>query len=242
MRSRLRDFFVSKYLLRTDDVFEVARILLLYRFMLAFCIIFMLPVVADYSLGMYKALVLHSIDFALIVVMLFLLRPAWSLDGVTMFFFAVAFISNLLAFMMLNPERIDTTAVLWSTFFLALSLILLRGWARAVYCLFLGWLPLAYVMLNIRLQGALTIPALVERDMGESPILLSVIPIFLLVFAIWSNSSTIETARRTITGQKRQIEERNKEITDSIQYAKRIQQSLLPTEKYLDRLLRDKNE
>jgi tetratricopeptide (TPR) repeat protein len=38
--------------------------------------------------------------------------------------------------------------------------------------------------------------------------------------------------------QKSQIEEQKKEIIDSIHYAKRIQQSLLPTEKYLERIMK----
>jgi adenylate cyclase len=45
-----------------------------------------------------------------------------------------------------------------------------------------------------------------------------------------------------IRKQKEEIEEKNKDITDSIHYARRIQQSLMPTEKYilkhLDRLKR----
>jgi len=34
-------------------------------------------------------------------------------------------------------------------------------------------------------------------------------------------------------------EEKNKDIVDSIHYAKRIQQSLMPTEKYLERNLKE---
>jgi tetratricopeptide (TPR) repeat protein len=37
--------------------------------------------------------------------------------------------------------------------------------------------------------------------------------------------------------QKKLIEEKNREITDSIKYAKRIQGSVLPTEKYIERIL-----
>ena len=46
-----------------------------------------------------------------------------------------------------------------------------------------------------------------------------------------------EVTERTaeIVQQKNIIEEKNKDITASIQYAKRIQQSLLPTEKYIAR-------
>jgi len=37
--------------------------------------------------------------------------------------------------------------------------------------------------------------------------------------------------------QNKLIEQKNKEITDSIEYAKRIQRSVLPTEKYIGRIL-----
>jgi len=41
-----------------------------------------------------------------------------------------------------------------------------------------------------------------------------------------------------VTNKNIILEEKNKNITDSIHYAKRIQQSLLPTEKYIDRSLK----
>ncbi len=36
------------------------------------------------------------------------------------------------------------------------------------------------------------------------------------------------------------IEEKNKDILDSIKYARRIQTSLLPTEKYIERIINNK--
>ena len=39
--------------------------------------------------------------------------------------------------------------------------------------------------------------------------------------------------------QKEIVEEKQKEILDSIRYAKRIQQSLLPTEKYIDKKFKE---
>ena len=45
----------------------------------------------------------------------------------------------------------------------------------------------------------------------------------------------IERKNRETEHQKAIIEVKNKDIMDSIRYAKRIQQSLLPTEKYIDR-------
>ena len=44
-----------------------------------------------------------------------------------------------------------------------------------------------------------------------------------------------QKANEIISAQKLLVEEKQKEILDSIQYAKRIQESLLPTEKYIDK-------
>jgi tetratricopeptide (TPR) repeat protein len=52
----------------------------------------------------------------------------------------------------------------------------------------------------------------------------------------------IEIKNKETEEQKQIIEEKNKEILDSIHYAKRIQTSLLPTEKYIERVLNGKNK
>ncbi len=50
----------------------------------------------------------------------------------------------------------------------------------------------------------------------------------------------IEEQKNTVEDQKRLVEEKQKEVLDSIRYAKRIQQSLLPSEKYIHRNLNQK--
>jgi tetratricopeptide (TPR) repeat protein len=47
-----------------------------------------------------------------------------------------------------------------------------------------------------------------------------------------------KSANKELTEQKKIIEDKNKEITDSIHYAKRIQSTLLPKEKYIDKILK----
>jgi uncharacterized protein HemX len=72
-----------------------------------------------------------------------------------------------------------------------------------------------------------------------------------LVFFVYRNLQQSKKANRIIAAQKRQVEEqkaiteqqkllveeKQKEIVDSIRYAKNIQQSLFPTEKYIERSL-----
>ncbi len=51
--------------------------------------------------------------------------------------------------------------------------------------------------------------------------------------------NVIEEQKTLVETQKHIVDEKQKEILDSIRYAKRIQQSLLPTEKYIYRILKN---
>ena len=135
--------------------------------------------------------------------------------------------------------KLDAIAVLWSVFFLALSALLQRGRMRIMFCFFLGWVPMLYVLINIQLKGALTVDFLFEKNAPpEPPVFLMFLPIILLISAMWSHASTIQKARETITLQKKLIEAKNIEMTDSLRYAKRIQNSLMPSDKLMSILMK----
>ncbi|MEW6468112.1 MAG: tetratricopeptide repeat protein [Bacteroidota bacterium] len=59
----------------------------------------------------------------------------------------------------------------------------------------------------------------------------------LLAFFIYRGYREKQKANEVITRQKALVEEKQREILDSIHYARRIQQSLLPSEKYIGRAL-----
>ncbi|MEW6469096.1 MAG: tetratricopeptide repeat protein [Bacteroidota bacterium] len=61
--------------------------------------------------------------------------------------------------------------------------------------------------------------------------------VLVLAFYIYSSYRQKQKANIEISMQKQVIEEKNKSITDSITYARRIQSSLLPSEKYIERSL-----
>jgi len=64
--------------------------------------------------------------------------------------------------------------------------------------------------------------------------------LLVLLFAIFAYRSFLQKRKANIeiTRQKHLIEEKQKEILDSIRYAKRIQSSLMPREKYIEQALR----
>ncbi|MEO6302193.1 MAG: hypothetical protein ABIP51_03365, partial [Bacteroidia bacterium] len=69
--------------------------------------------------------------------------------------------------------------------------------------------------------------------------------LLIIVIFSWRNKQKANKAlaekNAEIHLQKEIIEEKQKEVMDSIRYAKRIQQSLLPTEKYIARNLKQKD-
>jgi hypothetical protein len=233
----LRNYFIGNFLKRTDDVFEQARAIMLYQFSLAFLIIFMLPLGTDIIMEYHKGTILHSIDTILIFHFLFLLRKTTNLDHLINYFFALCNLSSLFAFMIFNPMRIDPLGMTWLFSFVTLSALMQKGITRIVYCCFFVWIPAIYAFTNIKMDGALTIKILEQAGAENPPAFLMLIPISLSVYAIWSHTGTIKQAKETITHQKQLIEEKNKDITDSIIYAKRIQQSLLPQESYIEKTL-----
>jgi hypothetical protein len=66
---------------------------------------------------------------------------------------------------------------------------------------------------------------------------LAIIPLFLNISLISEFVKARQKAEKQLSEQKKLIEEKQKEILDSIRYARRIQRSLLPTEKYISRAI-----
>jgi hypothetical protein len=71
--------------------------------------------------------------------------------------------------------------------------------------------------------------------------LMGVLACIVAIFFIIRSNILRKEANKKLAEQKHEIEEKNKEITDSIRYAKRIQQAHLPTDKYLSSKIKTKD-
>jgi hypothetical protein len=232
---RLTDYFLADILKSTDDAFEQARAILLFRLSIMFAIIFFLPLVTDFILGYEKAAVIHTLAFIMLLLMPFIIKKQHNIERSVNLLFSICIFVSAVVFMMLNPTTLDTIGISWIIFFLILSALLQRGKIRILFCCFLIWLPVFYILINKQLNGALTWEFIQQKGAEEPPIFLMFIPILLSIYAVWTNTTTIQQAKQTITEQKQMLDEKNKDILDSIRYAKRIQNSLLPSEQYLDK-------
>lgn len=233
--NKIANYFIGDILKSTEDVFEQARAILLLRLNIMFAIIFVLPLVADFVLGYEVAAVLHCFAFIMLLTMPFIIRAQKDINKSINLFFGITFLITFLAGMILNPHTVDPIAIAWSILFLMLSTLMQRGKMRILFACFLLWFPVMYVIFNIMLGGVLTVKLLEQKGAESPPIFLLFFPIVLAVYTIWTHASTIQQAKETIIIQKQLIAEKNRDIIDSIQYAQRIQNSLLPTERYIDK-------
>lgn len=232
---RINDYFIGELLSKTEDAFEHARIHFMLRLAFIFTILFSFPVIFDYLLGYEKAVILHSVGFLGIILMPWIIKKQQNIDKTINLFFSIGCFVEIGTTMMINPEKIDPMVISWAMFFMILSALIQRGKVRLLFSCFLFWLPIIYLILNISLKGQLNVNWIIQEGAENPPIVLMFFPIILSIYSIWSHTITIGEAQQTIIEQKHIIEEKNKDITDSIQYAKRIQNSLLPTEKYIDK-------
>ncbi len=81
-----------------------------------------------------------------------------------------------------------------------------------------------------------------QRNIIIISIVLGLILTFVFALFIYRSLKQKQKANLLLEEKNHIIGEKNKDIMDSIHYAKRIQSSLLPTQKYIDRILNKKNK
>ncbi|MBK9282794.1 MAG: SpoIIE family protein phosphatase [Sphingobacteriaceae bacterium] len=237
--NKIRNYFLKDLLAKSNDPFEIANTLLLFRLVIFFIVCFSLPILSDYILGYYKAMVLHVLALLAMCTFPFILKKQQNTNRSVNTFFIVASVISTLTYMVFANNSVDAINMGWLSFFVLLSIILQKGWVRILFCFFINWIPIIYLVINHQLNGALNVPFLLEETASDPPIVLALIPLMLIVYSVWDKTNTIEKAQQTISYQKKIIDEKNKDIIDSIQYAKRLQEALLPSTSDIENALTD---
>ena len=88
---------------------------------------------------------------------------------------------------------------------------------------------------RIKLETILSVEKEKRNTIFLFVLLGGIIFLSIFVFQLYKSNSNKKKANALILLQKDALGSKQKEIIDSIQYAKRIQESLLPTEKYIER-------
>ncbi|HRH11055.1 MAG TPA: hypothetical protein PLU73_06055 [Bacteroidia bacterium] len=79
-----------------------------------------------------------------------------------------------------------------------------------------------------------------KNELIRTSLLIIVLIIGVFSFLLYKRFKLTQTQNELITKQKQLVEEKQNEILSSIHYAQRIQRSLLPTDKFIERIFNKK--
>ncbi|MBC7865679.1 MAG: hypothetical protein IAF38_22075 [Bacteroidia bacterium] len=226
---KLRNWFIGDVLAKTEDVFVRAKIELLYSFTTLFCVL---------GLTFYLYLFLNDFHYHFYLISVavitlgsvpFILKFSGSLKlASNWFIIQQALISVISAFIQRGAPAMN--GGLWLMVAILFAFFLynrLGGIIITFIFLVLGSLPSVF-------KDFYFVP---EKEHLPDTAVVFLMPLILNIFVVWKYIKTREDAQKKINDQKDELEARNKEVLDSIHYAKRIQNSLMTNEKYIDRVL-----
>jgi hypothetical protein len=232
---KLRLYFIGGALAKNDDVFEQVKAEVLYNFT-AFFIITNIPYLFVQMQNFVHACMGISTLGALIMVLV-IIKKTNSIKKASYFFLINFFIQDV-GHYIINNGNMNEQGILYAVLFALCGYLLLdKMWGNivAIFIVFLFIIGLINQLNNLILWK---VPMEVMED-SAAPALkfLSLIPIFLIITLIKEFVKARKKAEGQLSERKKIIEEKQKEIMDSFRYARRIQRSLLPNEKYISKNL-----
>ncbi|MDZ4664445.1 MAG: hypothetical protein SGJ15_06175 [Bacteroidota bacterium] len=232
--NKLKQWFIGDYLAKTDDVFERSKIELLYNYSISFWILgtsfYISAIVRGYT---YHAAVLTFAVIALLIIP-FILKYKQSVKAASLWYvIQQTIVSN--GESIIQQHRPDITSGLWIMTFVLFAFFLFgRKWGIIIF-----------LIVNIisgtavALSKNLVISA--SQQYQGSPIEV-LVPLFLNIIIVWQFIKTRSDAEEHIKQQSlllesksKELETKNHDVRDSINYAKRIQYAVLPSEETIQR-------
>lgn len=233
----MRNWFIGHHLNATSDEFERAKITLLFNFTFFFWLIaigFIGKLVGD---GLFWQVYITSFGlFGLCVVLLAIRFSKNYLTAAWMFLCLQIIMEIGNTILMEGHQSFVGTAftlcnLMWAFFVLGRKGgLILAGFA----VIMIVWRGL-HDFIDVDLMP-LEVP---PEQMLKEDIFVAFVPFSLCFYILWQYSKSSSSAQVEIKEQRHHLTEKNREITDSINYAKKIQTSILPPDEYVKKLLPD---
>jgi hypothetical protein len=239
---KLQRYFIGGALAKTDDVFEQAKAEVLFNFTFFF-LLSNLPYLFV-GLDQFVHFAMGASTILALLLVLIVIKRTNNIKYAT-YFFLVNFTIQDFGHYFINNGRMAEQGMLFSLLFILCGFLLLdRKWGTGI-----GIFTVAIVILGIYNQNNDFVVWKVPPEISDPQEIgglkyLAIIPMFLNAYLISEFVKARQKAEKQISEQKTLVEEKQKEILDSIRYAKRIQNSQLPPisyiEKELNRLKKEK--
>jgi serine phosphatase RsbU (regulator of sigma subunit) len=223
---KIHNWFIGGYLAKTDNVFDRAKLNLLYSLLLFYIadhIFFLGNLIPKHY---YYHGILISTATLTYIVLLYMLRRNKDFTLIAKVVFYQGIITGTLSYIV-QQSRMDYIGEFWMLVSILTTFFTLNkryGFTMAG----IWFLQIVYCSLNDLYGGKLILWHIPPDQILPQAPLFVLIPYFLCVYIIYQFVRTRSLAEVDIQQQKKLIELKNTEITDSINYALRIQQAQLP--------------
>ena len=236
MIRRIRNYFILHRINSTEDVFEKAKINLVYDFTF-FMSVLALPFIIQLWINhYYYHLLINIFEISVLILIYVLFRSNISTRRIAIVFVIMDSIMSA-GSLILQNGNFDIQATLWSILLIIYTFLLLgKKWGLGIVAfiilLFAGCTDLTGngALLNFGLDSSQVVPTAV-------PFL--IFPLLLNTYIITTFINTHISAEKIILLQKNQLEEQKTEILASINYAKKIQLAILPLEETIKNKIPD---
>lgn len=228
-------YFIGGALARTDDAFEKVKAEVLFNFTVFFLITHI-----PYLFVAFQHTIQFCMSLSVIVALIFDLIVIRRTNNIRMatYFFLLNFLIQITGHFILDSGRQEFQGLLYAMLFALVAFLLMdRKWGFGISLLMVG-----QFILGIHNANSNFSVFHVPENIGDPPEVgvfhyLTLIPMLSIVYLISEFVRARQKAERQLFEQKMLIEEKQKEILDSIRYAHRIQKAQMPTKSYIERTL-----
>lgn len=232
---KLKKWFIGDYISKTDDVFEKAKIELVYDYTLFFFVLGLIFYGNLIALQLWYHLAIITFAMLALPTVVFILKYKQSLTMAGNWFGIQQTITSTVS-VLIQEANPDMSGPLWTISFIIFMLFifgvrkgLLRVWP------FFAIFILTLITYSRGVPWDFGIPP--EQQLPHQPFV-AVVPFCLCVYLILVFLRTNKVAEQKIKEQKLEVEQKNKEIVDSMHYAKRIQTAIMPNDKSIEKDLK----
>jgi hypothetical protein len=232
---KLRNWIIGDYLAKVDDVFTRSRIELIYNFVLFYLLNVILFCVNVYVNHYYYHAAILSLSVFILTSVLIALKKTEDYR-----FAAKILLFNQTLVGVVSYLIQESSMDFVGEFFIVVNILIAfftLGRNAGFLITAIWFLQIVHCLANDVTKGKFILLHIPKDQVLPPAPFFVMVPFFLCVYIIYQFVKTRAIAEKDILEQKKIIELKNKEITDSIRYAKRIQDSSLPTTKYIDKTL-----
>lgn len=237
---KLQHYFIGDVLSKTDDVFEKVKAEVLVNFTLIF-LISNIP----YLFTALKSGILMSLAISTLValsIVLVILKKTNNVKLASAFFLVNFGVQMSVHYIINNGAPTYQGVLFFLLFMLSGYLLMNRTWGLIIFIVVMLFYCLGIYNVNSNFSLFLMPPEMADPAEKGPFLYFAVIPMILNAYLISEFVKAKQKAEKQLSEQKKMIEEKQKEILDSIHYAKRIQTALITGEKYIERNLNSLNK